>query len=169
MSRKQGTRARTRAAAKAAGTRAAAKAAQAKVATAGARRRAGDTAAQFTPLARNARMTAAEGAFHARAWAAPRLDRAGVAVQERIAPGLAGMLRRAAQRVEPARSRKRRWPVLAAGAAILAVGSGAAAFMLNRRGHLGHPGSAAGAPAGTSSETAGDTASADVNGQVRTS
>jgi hypothetical protein len=118
-------------------------------------------------------MTAAEGTFHARAWAAPQLDRAGVAVQERVAPELAGLLRRAARRVEPARSRRWRWPVLATGAAIVAVAGGTAAFMLNRRGHagahLGHPGSAGGDTAGASGETAGDTASADVNGQVRTS
>ncbi len=144
----------------------------ARAAAAGARRRASDTAAQFTPLAKSARMTAAQGTHQARAWAAPRLDRAGVAVQERVAPGVAGMLRRAARRVEPPRSRRRMWPMLAAGAAALAAAGGAAALLLNRRGHAGeHPGqeaSAAGTPAATSSETGGDTAAADVNGQVRT-
>ena len=144
----------------------------ARVVAAGARRRASDTAAQVTPLAKSARMSAAQGTHHARAWAAPRLDRAGVAVQERVAPGIAGMLRRAARRVEPPRSHRRRWPVLAAGAAVLAAGGGAAAFLLNRRGQagadLGQEAPAASTPAGTSSETAGDTAAADVNGQVRT-
>jgi hypothetical protein len=116
-------------------------------------------------------MTATQSAYQARRWAAPRLDQAGHAVQERIAPGLAGMLNTAARRLEPARSRRRRWPMLAGGIAVLAAASGAAAFMLSRRGQGESPCGGEG-PAGTDSgEQAGDTAdtaSADVNGQVRT-
>lgn len=162
MSRNQDTKAGTRAAR----TRAAEKAASARARAAAARQRAGNTAAQFTPFAESARITATQGAYQARQWAAPRLDQAGHAIQERIAPGVAGMLCTAARRLEPARSRRRRWPMLAGGIAVLAAACCAAAFMLSRRGEsqLDEEG-----PAATDSgEQAADTASADVNGQVRT-
>lgn len=168
MSKQQGTRASTKAAARAARMRAAEQAAKARATALGARRRAADTAAQFAPLAESARTTATRGTYRARRWAAPRLDQAGHTVQERIAPGVAGMLSTAARRVEPARSRSRRWPMLAGGAAVLAAAGGAAAFMLTRRGQDGtEPAPSDPAPAG-SSEQAAESAPADVDGQVRT-
>lgn len=166
MSRNQDTKAGTRAARTRAAEKAAEKAASARARAVAARQRASNTAAQFTPFAESARMTATQGAYQARQWAAPRLDQAGHAIQERIAPGVAGMLSTAARRLEPARSHKRRWPMLAGGIAVLAAVCGAAAFMLSRRGdsQLGEDG-----PAATDNgEQAADTASADVNGQVRT-
>lgn len=171
MSKKQGTRASTRAAARAARSRAMEKAAKARATAATARRRASDTAAQFTPLAENARVTATRGMFRARQWAAPRLDQASQAVEKRVAPGVADMLTAAARRIEP-RTRRRRWPAFAAGIAVLAAaGGGAAVYLRSRQGQTGaqpEPGSAA-APEGAGSEQAGETATADVNGQVRTS
>ncbi len=112
-------------------------------------------------------MSATDGLFRARVWTAPRLDRAGQAVQERMAPRVASMLSAAARQIEPARSRRRRWPALAVGITVLAAGGGAAIFVLNRRGLESHLGSQEqSTPEG--SEKAADTASADVNGQVRT-
>jgi hypothetical protein len=169
MSRKQGTRTTARAAAKAAQARAAEKAARARAGAEIARQRARSTAAQFTPLAQSARTAATGGLYRARVWTAPQLDRASLAIQERMAPRLANALSAAARRVEPARPRMRRWPIVAAGITVLAA-AGGAAFMLNRRGqlgaHLGHQ--APGSEAQDSSEQAGQTAAADVNGQVRT-
>ena len=169
MSRKQDTKASTQAAARAARLRATEQAARAKAAAAGARRRASDTAAQFTPLADSARMTATQSAYRARRWAAPRLDQAGKAVQDRIGPGVAEMLSDAARRIEPARQRSRRWPMLVAGIAMLAAG-GAAAYLLNRRAQAdrGSESPAPAMPAASSGELSADTATADVNGQVRT-
>lgn len=171
MNEKQGTRARTQAARATAHAKAEAARARAQAARAGAeraRRRARETAAQVTPLAASVRTTATQSLYRARIWAAPRLDQTGHAVQERVAPRVAGMLTAAARRVEPDRSRGRRWPMVAAGIAVLAAGSGAAAFLLNRRGQAAaHLGDSAGAQEG-SSEQAGETAAADVNGQVRT-
>lgn len=170
MNRKQGAKAGTQAAARVARTRATEQATKAKAAAAGARQRASETAAQFTPLAESARSTAAQGSYRARRWAAPRLDQAGHAVQERIAPGVAEALSTAARRIEPARPRRRRWPVLAAGIALLAAG-GAAAYLRSRRGQApaqpGEDSPAAGTSADDGEQAAG-TAAADVNGQVRT-
>lgn len=172
-SKKQGTRASTLAAAQAARSRATEQALKARATAATARRRASDTAAQFTPIAENARSTATRGMYGARRWAAPRLDQAGQAVEQRVGPGVASMLCAAARRIEPSPPRRRIWPMLAAaGAAVLAAGGGAAAYLMSRRSqggaHSEQPGTA-GASADTSGEQAGDTAPADVNGQVRTS
>ncbi len=163
----QGTRASTRAMANAARSRAREQALIAQATAATARRRASETAAQLTPLAESARSTATRGVYRARLWAAPRLDQAGQAVEQRVAPEVAGLLAAAARRIEPVQARRRRWPVVAAGIAVLAVGGSAAAYLLNRRGQLGAH--MEGGSADASGEQAGDTATADVNGQVRTS
>lgn len=167
MNKKQATKASTRAAAKAARTRAMEQAAKAKATAATARHRATDTAAQLTPLAESARVTATRRMYQARMWAAPRLDRASQTFEKRVAPEVTSMLSTAARRVEP-RSRGRRWPGVLAGIAVLAAGGAAAAYLLQRRGQAGED-LEPGAPTGSAgSEQTGDTAAADVNGQVRT-
>lgn len=102
----------------------------------------------------------------ARTWAAPRLDRAGKAVQDELAPRLAEILRDAAKRVEPERSSRRRWPLIAAAAGALAAGASAVAYLLVRRDST--PASEAN-PAQPASEPGGEAAPADADGQVRTS
>ena len=85
---------------------------------------------QFTPLAKSAQLTASQGVYQARAWAAPRVEQAGVAVQERIAPKVSSAMmaatappdgagarpappplaRHAGRDRDARRGRRRRWP-----------------------------------------------------------
>ena len=120
-----------------------------------ARQRALDTATQVVPMAKTAAMAARHSAEDAAAWAAPRvkdarswaapqLEQAGVAVRdkiapaisEKLAPAISSALVDAAHRLDdsvPAR-RRRRWPrVLGGFAMIAAVGSAIAAIMMRRR------------------------------------
>jgi hypothetical protein len=120
-----------------------------------ARQRALDTATQVVPMAKNAGMAARHSAEDAaawaaprvkdaRAWAAPQLEQAGVAVRDRIAPAISekvapaisAALVEAAHRLDdsvPAK-RRRRWPrVLGGFAMIAAVGSAVAAIVMRRR------------------------------------
>ena len=120
-----------------------------------ARQRALDTATAVVPMAKNAGMAARHSAEDAaawaaprvqdaRAWAAPQLEQAGVAVREkiapaiseRLAPAISAALVDAAHRLDdsgPA-ARRRRWPrVLGGFAMIAAVGSAIAAIVMRRR------------------------------------
>lgn len=128
-------------------------------------------AAQVAPIAATARITAQEQLHSARAWTAPRLERAGTALQERIAPNVSDALTRAARRIEPKQAKgRRRWPLLAAGM-ILAGGLTAAAAIF--RGKLG---SNPQAQQNSESEQSGtahaaqqeEPAAADANGRVHT-
>ena len=140
-----------------------------------ARQRARRATKQATPLALSARRTAKRGVYGARVWAAPRVERTGNALQERIAPKVSAMLAATARRMEPAQPiRRRRWPKIVAGILVLAVGSAAAAVLRSRRGpglisrpdvrgqHMPTP---SGPPSG---HQMADAETADVNGQVRT-
>jgi hypothetical protein len=140
-----------------------------------ARRRARRATKQVTPLALSARRTAKRGVYGARVWAAPRVERTGNALQERVAPKVSAMLAATARRMEPAQPiRRRRWPKIVAGILVLAVGSAAAAVLRSRRGpglisrpdvrgqHMPTPN---GPPGG---HQMADAETADVNGQVRT-
>jgi hypothetical protein len=113
--------------------------------------------------------------YGARVWAAPRVERTGNALQERVAPKVSAMLAATARRMEPAPPvRRRRWPKIMAGILMLAAGSAAAAVLRSRRG-LGliskpdasgqHMTAASGPPGG---RQMADAETADVNGQVRT-
>ncbi len=129
---------------------------------------------QFTPLARSAQLTAGRGVYVARVWAAPRIERTGVAVQEQLAPRVSSMLTATARRVHPTIVRpRRRWPLLVGGIALLAAGGAAAAVLrTQRRSSMSAetsepaptpmPGQAPGAP------ELGETTQVDANGQVRT-
>jgi hypothetical protein len=121
---------------------------------AAAAQRARDAAAQAVPKAKNAGLTARHSAEDAvawaapmvndaRAWAAPHVEQAGLAVRdkiapviaERIAPAISDAIVEAAHRLDaPAAPRRRLWPRVLAGVAMLAAaGSAVAAAVLRRR------------------------------------
>lgn len=131
---------------------------------------------QFTPLARSAQLTLGRGMYGARVWAAPRIERTGVAVQERLAPRVSEMMVSTARRVQPrvVRSR-RRWPLVVGGIALLAAGGAAAAVLRSQR--RSSADAEPSMPAPTPMPTPGqgvdhpdlaDTTQVDANGQVRT-
>jgi len=133
---------------------------------------------QFNPLARSAQMTASRGLYGARVWAAPRVERTGVAVQERLAPRVSAMMVATAQRLQPAPAkRRRRWPGILAGIVAVGAGSVAAVLLRGKRGStMAMPGSVTSAPtspmpsAGSpeGERESATTTQVDVNGQVRT-
>lgn len=135
--------------------------------------RARQAAAQMAPLARSAQASAKQGMHGARVWAAPRLERMGQALQDRVAPRMCAMMSAAARRIEPPRSRRRRWPALLAGLAALVGGTAAAALLRSRR----RPGSVTATgrtgetatPSAHSREMPGArSASTDANGHIHT-
>jgi hypothetical protein len=139
-----------------------------------AQQQARQTAAQVAPFAASARITAAERLRSARAWTAPRLERTGTALQERIAPSVSAMLTRAARRIEPQQARRRRrWPFLAAGLIVAGAATAGAAALRGRlnRGQQGQGNDPSERPEATQAppQQADSTAAAvDANGRVRT-
>jgi hypothetical protein len=131
---------------------------------------------QVVPLAKSAQEKAGRGLLGARAWAAPRVEAGGVAVQERLAPAVASAMVSAARSIEPPKAkRRRRWPLIAAGVVVLGAGCAAAAQVLRSKrnadtemgpGPAASPSMPPAAPAEGQEMT--DAAHADVNGQVRT-
>jgi hypothetical protein len=105
--------------------------------------------------------------YTARTWAAPRLEQAGYALEQRVAPRMATMLSAAARRVDPAPRRRRRWPIVAAGFVAAAGLSATAAYLMNRRGPGYKPAEPI-VPPGTAPEPAAETVGSDVNGRVPT-
>ena len=106
-------------------------AAQAKAQAIRAQGRALQAKEQFTPLAKSAQLTASQGVQQARTWAAPRIEQAGVAVQEQIAPKVSSAMIATARRIQPVPPRsRRRWPVILAG--IVTVSAAAVAAILLR-------------------------------------
>lgn len=95
--------------------------------------RARQAAARIAPLAKTAQAGTQQGVYHARVWAAPRVDRMGHALQEQVAPRMSAMMSTAARKIEPASRTRRRWPIIAAGMVVIAGGLAAAAAVLNRR------------------------------------
>lgn len=93
--------------------------------------RVGPMALQARDAAGHARETAGDRFFHAREWAAPKLDAAAHSVEEQIAPRLSALLSQAADKIDPApRVKSRRWPTLLlfTGLAVGAIG-----FVLYRK------------------------------------
>ena len=129
---------------------------------------------QFTPLARSAQLTASQGVQQARFWAAPRVEQAGVTVQERIAPAVSSAMISTARRMQPVQPRsRRRWPVIVAGIVTVSAGAVAAILLRGQRANRFSDEPAAAPPVPPASGQAGsdepsETAQADVNGQVRT-
>jgi hypothetical protein len=129
---------------------------------------------QFTPLAKSAQMTANRGVYGARVWAAPRVERTGLAVQERLAPKISAMMVAAARRMEPPQAKqRRRWPGIIAGTVAVAAGCVAAVLLRGKRASMmSAPGSTSSAPTSGQKPSADAPANeqerVDVNGQVRT-
>jgi hypothetical protein len=90
-------------------------------------------AGQIKPAAENTRAAAGRQLRRSRAWAAPKVERTGQVLQDRIAPKVAQMLTTAAERIEPAKPASgRRWRVALA-AVLTAAASGAAAVFGKRK------------------------------------
>jgi hypothetical protein len=129
-------------------------------------------AARVKPFTSGAR--AGGGYVHrARAWAAPHVERAGKALENSVAPKVSAMLSSAAQRIEPAKPRRRRWRKLA-GISLTTAASGAVAAVVRNRAKPDQnpPGEAdtdSAAPAAKMrDENARTSADAGVDRQVRT-
>ncbi|WP_336212465.1 hypothetical protein [Nonomuraea sp. LPB2021202275-12-8] len=88
------------------------------------------TGNRMAPIADQAKTAANRRVEDARYWAAPRLENAAHRVEDQLAPAVSSMLTTAADRVNPARTQSRRWPmfVLMTGLAVGAVG-----YMFYRR------------------------------------
>lgn len=117
-----------------------------------------------------ARKAARRGAYYARTWAAPRLERTGQALEQRVAPRVAAMMSAAARRIEPAPPKRRRWPLVAAGIVAAAGVSATAAYLMSRRGSsvapVFRPEEPTVAPA-PQPQPAHEAAGSEVNGRVR--
>lgn len=140
-----------------------------------ARQQARRAASQVGPFAASARVSARRGMYgarrgvrSARAWTAPRLDRSGHVLQNQVAPVVAAMLRRAARRIEPAKTRRRRWPFLAAGL-VSATCAAAAAVFMNRRGAMPFGRKTSQSEPDTAADAEQPDTTADANGRVRSS
>jgi hypothetical protein len=148
---------------------------QAKAGAVRAQGRARQATTQVAPLAKSAQETAGRGLLEARAWAAPRVEATGVAVQERLAPAVSAAMVTAARRIQPPKAqRRRRWPFIAAAVVVLGAGCAAAAQILRSKRDTmvtADPGPVAPPmPPTTPADRQEMTdAQADVNGQVRTS
>jgi hypothetical protein len=100
-------------------------------------------AKQAVPIAKQAGIAARHGAEdavawaaprvdEARSWAAPRIERTGIAVRDSIAPRISDALVTAAHRVDTTPSKRRRWPRLLIGFALLAAIASAVAAIARR-------------------------------------
>ena len=87
--------------------------AQALKARGQARQQAGKAAAQVGPLARGAKVTA------------KRLESSGQTLESRVAPKVSAMMSSAAKRIDPSLPKRRRWPLVLGGLAVLAAAAGA--------------------------------------------
>jgi len=172
----QDAKSRARASAKQAQAGARQARASAKLAADRAREATAQASTQFTPLAKSAQLTVGRGVYGARVWAAPRVERTGIAVQERLAPKVSSMMTEAARRMQPAQAKpRRRWPLIVGGIALLAAGGAAAAVLRSQRKSAAFSEPAVPAPTPMpapgqppAGQEFGEGAQADVNGQVRT-
>ena len=115
-------------------TRAAAAALQAKAQAIRAQELALQAKEQLTPLARSAQQSATQGVYQARTWAAPRVEQAGVTVQERIAPAVSSAMITTARRMQPVQARsRRRWPAILAGVVTVSAAAVAAILLRGQR------------------------------------
>lgn len=156
-------------------TRAAAVALQAKAQAIRAQELALQAKEQLTPLAKSAQQSASQGLYQARIWVAPRVEQAGVTVQERIAPAVSSAMITTARRVQPVQAKRRRWPAIVAGVVTVSAAAVAAILLRGQRASQfsAEPDTDAPPPVPPASDQAGsnepsETAQADVNGQVRT-
>jgi hypothetical protein len=132
---------------------------EARKAAGSARVQARQAAAKVKPLARSTSAAARRGTRISRAWAAPRVERAGQLVRDKAAPKISAALSSAARRIEPARPRKR-WPKVA-GVSGLTAAAGAIAALVRRRAKPDAAGSTAKADTAKADTAKADTAKAD--------
>ena len=148
---------------------------KAAAAAAGTLDHARQAAARAKPYASGARATAGRGVRRARAVAAPQVERAGHALEDRLAPKVSAMLSSAAQRLEPPKSRRRRWRKLAGISLLTAAGAVAAVVRNRAKPDLAPPeetdtdNAALAAEMRDEKATTSTDADADVDGQVGTS
>jgi hypothetical protein len=90
-------------------------------------------AGKVKPLARSTGAAAKRRVHRTRAWAAPRVERAGQVLQDSVAPKASAALSSAARRLDPGKPRRRPWRMLAGLAAVAAAAGAAAACIRNRR------------------------------------
>jgi hypothetical protein len=129
-----------------------------------ARQQAGKAAAQVGPLASSAKANAGRGVLSARAWAAPRLESSGQALESRVAPKVSAMMSSAAKRIDPDPGKRRRWPLAVAG--LLALAAAAVAAIFSRRGS-GAPWRKAESQEETPADETKQDASANANGSAK--
>lgn len=105
----------------------------------GARGAVRQAAARLRPIARKVRplasrtgAAASQQVRRTRAWAAPRVERSGHAIEHTVAPKVSAMMSSAAQRIEPAASRQRRWRTPAGLATLTAASGAVTAFVRGR-------------------------------------
>jgi hypothetical protein len=149
-----------------------ANAAKARASALRARAQARQAASQVTPAVASARATAQQGVHSARTWAAPRLERSGVALQDRVAPKVSAMLVTAARRIEPPRPKRRMWPFAVAAGLVAAAGAAAAGVLLGKQGKgpLARMGKwQESSSDGQAEPEAAEASTADVNGRVHAS
>jgi hypothetical protein len=71
---------------------------------------------------------------NARVWAAPHVERTGLAVRDNVAPKVSSLLVTTARRLDKAPPKRRRWPrMLGTMAMLAAAGTAAAAVAMRRR------------------------------------
>jgi hypothetical protein len=85
------------------------------------------------PLAKNTSQAARRRLLRTRAWAAPQVERSGKVLENTVAPKVSAMLSSAARRLDPGRSRQRRWRKPAGMATVTAAGGAVAAYLRGRR------------------------------------
>jgi hypothetical protein len=89
-------------------------------------------AAQVKPLANETKAAASRGLHRARAWAAPQVDRTGQVLQDTVAPKVAAALHSSAQRLDPAKPKRRSWRKAAGITALLAAAGATVAALRSR-------------------------------------
>lgn len=147
---------------------------KANAAATGALDRTRQAAAHAKPLASSTRAAAGRGVHRTRAWAAPLIERSGEALQDTVAPKVAAALSTAAERLEPAKPRRRRWRKLVGISMLAAAASAVAAAVRNRaKPDLTPPPETESGNAAPAAEMrdgkAGTSTGTEADGQVRTS
>ena len=90
-------------------------------------------AAQVKPLATSAAAAARRSVHRTRAWAAPQVDRTGQILRDSVAPKVSALMSSAAQRLEPAKPKRRHRRMLAVSSVLTPAASAVAAIALKRR------------------------------------
>ena len=118
------------------------------------------------PWAKNTGAAARRSMLRTRAWAAPQVERTGKALQDSVAPKVSSMLSSAAERIDPARPRHRRWKTPFGLATLTAAGGAVAAFLRSKK-KANAQTSAAEPAQQTGNGQAGFTSDPNVNTEVR--